>query len=463
MTFSSLFDLFKRYAVLGIVVAAVLCLLWLFAYQVVYKKLCKGKKTVPLWKQAMWVVFICYLTVIAGAVFLDRGGHGYAQRQVLNAVPFTLFREAWHSFGAVVWRNFILNIAAFIPLGILLPLLSEKLRRLWKTVGIGCAFTLAIESLQYITGRGQASTDDVLTNTWGVLIGYGLFMAFMAVKSKTSRKPLKALGYISPVLSSFLAAAAVLMVYQAQALGNLSEGFYIKQNMRGVELTCEIELSEVTPTTHIYRIDSFDKARSREFAEAFFARIGTSFQSEREPVYYDESAFYYSDFGILHVEYQGKTYGYTDFSSEADADLSMNEAQVRLALSEWHGIEIPENAGFINQGDGSYTFEVSVENGQGQTGSFACTILSDGIISSIDCQLLELTDAAEYEAISPATAYKRIVEGKLNYRGYFGKLGSLEIMSMSMDYRIDSKGFFRPVYFFGTLINGQEYPIAVPA
>ena len=462
MTFSSLFDLFKRYALLGIVVAAVLCLLWLFGYLVIYKKLCKGKKTVPSWKQTAWVVLICYLTVIAGAVFLDRGGRDHAQR-ILNAVLFTLFREAWHSFGAVVWRNFILNIAAFIPLGILLPLLSGKLRKLWRTVGIGCAFTLAIESLQYITGRGQASTDDVLTNTWGVLIGYGLFMAYMSLKAKADRKPLKALGYVSPVLASLLAAAAVCIVYQAQAFGNLSEGFYVKQNMRGVELMCEIELPETAPTTQIYRIDSFDKAQSREFAEAFFARIGTSFQTEREPVYYDESAFYYSDNGILHVAYQGQTYGYKDFSSEAETDSTMDDAQVRSALSERHGIDIPENAEFVNQGDGSYAFEVAFENGEGKVGSLTCTILSDGVISSIDCQLLELADAAEYTAISPVDAYKRIGEGKISYRGYFGKLRSLEIVSMNMDYRIDSKGFYRPVYFFDTLINGQEYPVAIPA
>jgi len=462
MTFSSLFDLFKRYALLGIVAAAAVGLIWLFVYQVVYKKLCKGKKTVPLQKQALWFAFICYLTVIAGAVFLDRGGHDYTQR-ILNAVPFTLFREAWHSFGAVVWRNFILNIAAFIPLGILLPLLSEKLRKLWRTVGIGCAFTLAIESLQYITGRGQASTDDVLTNTWGVLIGYGLFMAFMTLKAKADRRPLKALGYVSPVFASLLAAAAICIVYQTQAFGNLSEGFYVKQNMRGVELICEIELPETAPTTYIYRIDSFGKAQSREFAEAFFARIGTSFQSEREPAYYDESAFYYSDNGILHVEYQGKKYDYTDFSSEAEADSSMEEAQVRSTLSERHSIDIPENAEFVNQGDGSYAFELACENGGGKVGSLTCTILSDGVISSIDCQLLELADAAVYTAISPVDAYKKIGEGKIGYRGYFGELRSLEIVSMNLDYRIDSKGFYRPVYFFNTLINGQKYPIVIPA
>ena len=463
MTFSSLFDLFKRYALLGIVAAAALSLIWLFVYQVVYKKLCKGKITVPLQKQALWFAFICYLTVIAGAVFLDRGGLGYTQR-VVNAVPLTLFREAWHSFGAVVWRNFILNIAAFIPFGVLLPLLSEKLRRLWKTMGLGFAFTLAIESLQYVTGRGQASTDDLLTNVWGVLIGYGLFMAFVTLKTKTSRKPLKALGYLSPILAALLAAVAVFIVYQAQALGNLPEGFFIKQNMRGVELSCEIELPETAPVIPVYRVESFNKAQSRAFAETFFDRIGASFQEDREPVYYDESAFFYSYNGILHIGYQGKTYDYTDFSSEAEADSSMDEAQVRLALSERYGIDIPENAGFLNQGDGRYTFDVSVENaGQRHAGSLTCTILNDGTISAVNSQLLELTAAAEYEALSPAEAYKRIADGKIHYRDYFGKLRTVEIMSMDMVYRIDSKGFYRPIYCFDSLINGQAYMIGIPA
>ena len=127
---------------------------------------------------------------------LNRGGE-YALRS-LALQPLNLFREAWYQVTAVLRRNTIFNIAAFILLEIFLSLLSDKLKSLWKTVGIGCLVSICIESTQYLTSKGQADIGDVICNTLGVSIGYGLFMAMLTLMSKFDRKPLRITGYLAP-------------------------------------------------------------------------------------------------------------------------------------------------------------------------------------------------------------------------------------------------------------------------
>ena len=217
MSISGLLSLANKYLALGGVAAIAACLISILIYFAVYKKICKGGKTISPLKIGVFAVFICYMTVIAGAVLLSRAWE-YDFR-VVNPHPLSLYREAWLTASAVAWRNLILNIAAFIPFGIMLPLLSEKLQRLWKTVGIGFAFTIAIECVQYITARGQASTDDIINNTLGVLIGYGLVMAALTIINKAERRPGLILGYLTPLFSTAIVFAVIFAAYQAPEFG----------------------------------------------------------------------------------------------------------------------------------------------------------------------------------------------------------------------------------------------------
>lgn len=68
----------------------------------------------------------------------------------------------------------LLNVAMFVPVGLLLPLASRHLNRFWRTAAACLGITLAIETLQYFIGR-SADIDDVLLNLLGGMLGYGLF------------------------------------------------------------------------------------------------------------------------------------------------------------------------------------------------------------------------------------------------------------------------------------------------
>jgi glycopeptide antibiotics resistance protein len=65
------------------------------------------------------------------------------------------------------------NVALFLPLGFLLPLLAPRLDRLWRTAGAGFALSVAIELSQLaFPGVRRADVNDVLMNTLGAALGF---------------------------------------------------------------------------------------------------------------------------------------------------------------------------------------------------------------------------------------------------------------------------------------------------
>ena len=49
---------------------------------------------------------------------------------------------------------------------------------------MGCAVSLSIELFQFLTKRGYAQTDDVLTNVLGTILGYAGYAVFCRCKKK---------------------------------------------------------------------------------------------------------------------------------------------------------------------------------------------------------------------------------------------------------------------------------------
>jgi glycopeptide antibiotics resistance protein len=65
------------------------------------------------------------------------------------------------------------NVALFLPLGFLLPLLAPRMDRLWRTAGAGFALSAAVELSQVaFPGVRRADVNDVLMNTLGAAIGF---------------------------------------------------------------------------------------------------------------------------------------------------------------------------------------------------------------------------------------------------------------------------------------------------
>lgn len=67
---------------------------------------------------------------------------------------------------------FIKNILLFVPCGLVMPW-----KKNWKQVTlIGLFLSGTIEIIQYITRLGECEIDDIIANTLGAAIGYGLYV-----------------------------------------------------------------------------------------------------------------------------------------------------------------------------------------------------------------------------------------------------------------------------------------------
>jgi glycopeptide antibiotics resistance protein len=79
------------------------------------------------------------------------------------------------------------NVALFMPLGFLLPLLALWFDRWWRTVGAGFALSAAIELSQVaFPGVRRPDVNDVLMNTLGATLG---FLAYRLVATATRSRP----------------------------------------------------------------------------------------------------------------------------------------------------------------------------------------------------------------------------------------------------------------------------------
>ena len=83
------------------------------------------------------------------------------------------------------FKNLACNIIMFMPYGFLIPFVRNinRLRGV-KIIVTGCLLSILIEVLQYVTAFGQMDIDDVILNTLGVTLGYGIFLLYKYIVTK---------------------------------------------------------------------------------------------------------------------------------------------------------------------------------------------------------------------------------------------------------------------------------------
>ena len=101
-----------------------------------------------------------------------------------------LFYKPFHSLGHILRDiqrgglrgNFLGNILLFIPVGLLMPSMTGWKKR---TIVIGAALSIFIETIQIATRRGAFDPDDIILNTFGCIIGYALLRVVRYQFTKT--------------------------------------------------------------------------------------------------------------------------------------------------------------------------------------------------------------------------------------------------------------------------------------
>ena len=84
------------------------------------------------------------------------------------------------------FKNTILNIILFIPLGIMLPFLWKKYNSFRATLIFGFCMSLAIELLQILTYRAT-DINDLIANTVGAVLGYFVFRIISGISPSVTK------------------------------------------------------------------------------------------------------------------------------------------------------------------------------------------------------------------------------------------------------------------------------------
>jgi glycopeptide antibiotics resistance protein len=108
----------------------------------------------------------------------------------INIIPlgysFKCFRQARSEYPSLTGfciRNTLGNIALFVPLGILLPLVGKRFHSLRRVLLLASCMSLTIEMIQFVlrfVGNPRAvDIDDVLLNTLGAGLGFVVYHALV--------------------------------------------------------------------------------------------------------------------------------------------------------------------------------------------------------------------------------------------------------------------------------------------
>ena len=100
----------------------------------------------------------------------------------INLVPLVHLLEYPEKREALI--NVIGNTAMFIPLGIVWPVVYKKLDRPRKVICAGVGVSLAVEVLQLPFFDRVSDIDDLLLNSLGFLLGYGIWLLATRKKRK---------------------------------------------------------------------------------------------------------------------------------------------------------------------------------------------------------------------------------------------------------------------------------------
>ncbi len=128
------------------------------------------------------VCFLIYLIVLIYLlIFYEEYDRTMANRSYrYNLIPFAEIRRFWvyrKQIGiSQVISNLAGNVIGFLPFGMLLPAFSRRFRSAGLIAFLSFDVSLCVELIQLTFRVGIFDVDDIMMNTLGGLIGYGIFV-----------------------------------------------------------------------------------------------------------------------------------------------------------------------------------------------------------------------------------------------------------------------------------------------
>ena len=139
----------------------------------------RWKREIPL-----LLVYICLIVVARYTFFPFSKVDGQVQPLVfdpahvfpfrINLIPFVFLTD--YPDPREIILNLVGNVAMFIPIGVIWPLIFRELNTHKKAIAAGAGFSLCIEILQLPFFDRVSDIEDLILNTIGYLIGYSIYL-----------------------------------------------------------------------------------------------------------------------------------------------------------------------------------------------------------------------------------------------------------------------------------------------
>lgn len=120
----------------------------------------------------VYLIFLAYFLFFAESTGRTFEGRTYHYNLVLfkEIRRFIVYRETLGTTAVVL--NLFGNVAAFLPFGMILPIMGRRFRSFFFMTLLTFEFSLVIETIQLVCKVGSFDVDDLLLNTIGGMLGY---------------------------------------------------------------------------------------------------------------------------------------------------------------------------------------------------------------------------------------------------------------------------------------------------
>ncbi|WP_154889630.1 VanZ family protein [Longibaculum muris] len=464
MRLSSIINLGKECLILAGLFILGICVFYgfyCFIQKYVFKKSIQIKKK----KFIINILLIGYIIVV---LLVTLAGRARVIQYGISLELFSSYHYAWNNFSIVEWRNIILNILMFVPLGFLLPLVHESFKTWWKTYLAGLGLTVFIELSQLIFHLGVFEVDDIMNNAVGCMIGFGIYALFALIYGCFQKKEVKILPTLLkqiPTLLTVCLFTGIFMTYKYQEYGNLRDYPSSHINMNDIHVETQISLSDKKEKAYTYQSQSYTQEQCLEKAKSFFQMIGVTIDESLNE-YYDETVYFYSvnKTHCISIDYIDGFINYNDFSlfDQKDKGLSLKDIQKILKK---YDVMIPDQVSF-SETEGTYEIiaYMTKVNDVYLNGTLTC-VVNNGKLADLQNGLITYMPYKQVDILSEKEAYQKILDGSFisDYMEYLPQ--DLIISKVRLTYRKDTKGFMQPVYVFNCITKENENlgPIYIPA
>lgn len=125
------------------------------------------------------VILILYILLMTYLLFFRRESYRSMGYSMYNLELFSTIKM-YITYGAINPYVFVVNIVGnivmLVPLGLILPNIFDKCKKLLIMICLGIIIPLSIEIIQYVSQKGIFDVDDILLNFIGIIIGYIIYI-----------------------------------------------------------------------------------------------------------------------------------------------------------------------------------------------------------------------------------------------------------------------------------------------